>query len=235
METSPVNEPVSLGAFDGDEVEVDGAGEKVGAFDRGALVVSELGAMVSPSTMGDLVAPTASELGDLVSCAGSALGDLVSSVGDSTELGAFVPPPVDESTIVGDSVSPAVGALLSSSIVGTLVKLGDFVMTGVGGVSLLGDSVSKVVGAEVDIDEPSGDDVAGGEIFVSSMVELADGCNVGKVVMGAGVGDLVSDVSVGENVSSTAALIVGLAVTGRREGLAVCFVTGFSVGTRVSV
>lgn len=69
------------------------------------------------------------------------------------------------------------------------VELGDF-------VTKLGGSVSSVVGAEVD--EPSGGGVVGGEVLVPSRVELTDGSNVGKVVIGAGVGDIVSDVSVGE-------------------------------------
>jgi hypothetical protein len=110
MDTSPVNEPLSLGAFDGGEVGEDGTGEKVGAV--GALEVSESGVLVSPSAVGDLV-PIVSALGAFVSSAGSALGDLVPpAVGESTKLGAFVPPAVDESTIVGDSVSLTVGALL---------------------------------------------------------------------------------------------------------------------------
>lgn len=107
-----MNEPLSLGAFDGGEDGADGAGEKVGAV--GALEVSESGVLVSSSAVGDLV-PIVSALGAFVSSAGSALGDLVSpAVGDSTKLGAFVPPAVDESTIAGDSVTSAVGALLSS-------------------------------------------------------------------------------------------------------------------------
>lgn len=190
IDTSPVNglEATSLGDFDGDGVRAVGAGEKVravGALDSGGSVASELGALVAPET--------------------SKLGAFVSSA--PPELGALDPPPV-----VGASVSSALGALLSMTIVGTTDKLGDLVKAAVGGVTIVGGFDSSMVGTTVEV--VSGDGVDGGKVSVSGVVALPVGINVGNVVMGADVGEAVTVASVGEEVSLMAVMSDVVALVG---------------------